>query len=152
VGYGFTHPFSAMTINTLKPWTTSFHQDPPWGVMEKAFTYRAFYSPVKGLSVLPTTTKPSSRLPPLSCQRQAPARVPIPSLPHTSQPQARSSLGGGGGVLHSQLFHNLRTRRPRHPCRPGDPQATSNCPAPHTVFSHLHISVPGLPYGPTPAQ
>jgi hypothetical protein len=41
MGYGFTHPFSVMTINALKPWTASFHQDLAWGVMEKAFTYRA---------------------------------------------------------------------------------------------------------------
>jgi hypothetical protein len=40
VGYSFTHPLSAMTINALKPWTASFHRDQPWGAMEKAFIYR----------------------------------------------------------------------------------------------------------------
>jgi hypothetical protein len=29
-----------MTINALKPWTASFHQDLPWRGMEKAFAYR----------------------------------------------------------------------------------------------------------------
>jgi hypothetical protein len=24
----------------LKPWTASFHRDPPWGAMEKVFAYR----------------------------------------------------------------------------------------------------------------
>jgi hypothetical protein len=34
----FTHPLSVMTKNALKPWTASFHQEPPWGAMEQAFT------------------------------------------------------------------------------------------------------------------
>jgi hypothetical protein len=27
-----------MTVNVLKPWTASFHQDLPLGAMEQAFT------------------------------------------------------------------------------------------------------------------
>jgi hypothetical protein len=38
---GFTCPLSTMTVNALKPWTVSFHQDSLWGAMEKAFEYRA---------------------------------------------------------------------------------------------------------------
>jgi len=38
--YGFAHPLSAMTINALKPWTASFHWDPPWEATEKPFTHR----------------------------------------------------------------------------------------------------------------
>jgi hypothetical protein len=38
MGYGFTHPLSAMTINALKPWNPSFHLDLLWGAIE-AFTY-----------------------------------------------------------------------------------------------------------------
>jgi hypothetical protein len=38
VGYGFTHALPTMTINALKPWTVSFHQDQPWGAMDKDFT------------------------------------------------------------------------------------------------------------------
>jgi hypothetical protein len=37
MGYDFIHPFSAMTINYLELWTVSYHQDPMWGAMEKAF-------------------------------------------------------------------------------------------------------------------
>jgi hypothetical protein len=41
VGYGFTHPLSAMTINVLKSWTVSFRWDLQWRAMEKVFAYRA---------------------------------------------------------------------------------------------------------------
>jgi hypothetical protein len=41
VGYGFMHSLSTMTINRLEPLAVSFHQDLPWGAMEKALTYRA---------------------------------------------------------------------------------------------------------------
>jgi hypothetical protein len=30
----FSSPLSALTVNNLKPWTVSFHQDSPWGAME----------------------------------------------------------------------------------------------------------------------
>lgn len=32
------HPFSTMAINDLEPQAVSFHRDPLWGAMEKAFT------------------------------------------------------------------------------------------------------------------
>jgi hypothetical protein len=42
VEYGFTHPFSTMTIiNYFEPWTASFHLDLLVGAIEKAFAYRA---------------------------------------------------------------------------------------------------------------
>ena len=33
----YSSPLSTMTINALKPWTVSFHQDPLWGAKEQVF-------------------------------------------------------------------------------------------------------------------
>jgi hypothetical protein len=108
----------AMTINCLEPWTVSFHQDPLWGAMKKAFVYRASdQSPVEGFAELLATTPTKSAFAKL---KTAILHPPLPGLeavhslwapnyflcssaipssaldPHTSLSQAQGSPASSG--------------------------------------------------------
>lgn len=140
MGYGFTHLVSAMTINALKSWTASFHRDPPWGAMEKAFTYTApFKSPVEGLSVLPATAttkpklKPTAIKPKYSLLPQGPARAPLTPVSSYISPHSVPSSSAASSV--AWMSKSPRTRRPGLVAGPGTPKPASVVPCLRLCFS-----------------
>lgn len=104
-----------MTVNALKPQTTSF-RDPQWGAAEKAIAYKAVQSPKESLPVLPVVAASKHPPPPQSSQGLSPRDQSVLSL-FPPWPQARSSPSGPHSVLTAQS-----------PSRPGDsPGASSGC-------------------------
>ena len=59
----YTSTFLHITINSLKSWSASFHQDPQWAAIEKALAYRAaILFSIEGLSVLPALSSSKLKL------------------------------------------------------------------------------------------
>jgi hypothetical protein len=118
--YGLIPLLSARTINVLKQWTASFHQDLPWGAIEQDL-------------------RQPSNLPQEASQCSQPRPPPSQATHLTSQglsPKGSSrnyppfSFGPGlvcGPLLHSQLFcgsqQHLNTQEPENQLAPASPQA-----------------------------
>ena len=133
--YGFIHPLSNITINDSEPQTVSFHRDPLWGAMEKAFAYRAFFLVSHGRLSLHSHQ--------VCCKDSlCGTSLSSPFLP-TSRLQARHSPQATNSILNSSLAAPTRawmtkSLRPKHPhpcCKQADPIASSDRPGPQRAVS-----------------
>jgi hypothetical protein len=134
-----------MTINSLKPWNVSFHQDPPWGAME-VFTYRRpFSAPSHNQAKLKPTATVKPRTP------QNPLHGISQSFPFSPQPRARSSP-----PLYSQPLYGfqecLDVQESENQTALGTPKPALAVPHFRQHFLTLYSSVFGLPYHPTSVQ
>lgn len=60
----------------------------------------------------------------------------LPSSPTPKPVSCHSVLSSSVAPSGTWVSRSLRTRQPQPCCRPGDPQASSCCPAPQTVLPH----------------
>ena len=148
-----------MTINALKQWTDSFHYDPrsTVGSIQEGLGLQSRLISRRRPALAPSHCHHQAKpKPPLIQelspwnQQELPPSPPVPGLDPAWRPY--SILSSSVAPSGAWVSESLKTRWPQHPCRSGEPWASSGCLAPQTVLLHPWSNVPGLPYGPTPAQ